>query len=315
MRRILIIGGCGFIGKNLSRVFAADGKYSVIVFDKPEAIRGAQRIPAVRYISGDFGVQKSIEAVFRKNKIDIVFHLVSTTVPAISDGFGMVYDIESNLVPTVRLLCLMEKYHVGKIVFASSGGTVYGLIPQARMSSGIAETFPTNPICSHGTVKLAIEKYIQLSSYLHGIEYLILRISNPYGEHHSSRVQGLINVILRNVLEGKPVTIWGDGRVVRDYLYVGDCVRVIKKLIDKGVVNDVLNVGSGIGHSVNDVLRTIESKLGRFTVVKRAARRIDVPKVILNVGKLRGLTGYTPIDLSHGINRTLKWIQSTRGVA
>lgn len=311
MKKILILGGCGFIGKNLAEEFAGDRRYSLLVFDRPAALKTATRLKGVKYYGGDFNSQAALEKVFRENKVDTVLHLVSTTVPAASDGFGMVFDIESNLVPTVRLLCLMRKYGARKIVFASSGGTIYGPAAAAGRRTGIPECAGTNPICSHGTVKLAIEKYIQLSAYLHGLEYLVLRISNPYGEHHSSRVQGLINVALRNVRDGLPVTVWGDGKVVRDYIYIKDCVKAVKRLIDKDVSGEIINVGSGRGYSVNEVLRVMRGLVGDFSVERKPGRKFDVPRVVLDIRRLKALTGFRPTDIKAGIRKTREWLLET----
>ncbi|MDD5208130.1 MAG: NAD-dependent epimerase/dehydratase family protein [Elusimicrobiales bacterium] len=309
MKNILILGGLGFIGKNLLEEFSGDRRYSLIVFDRPAALKKAVRRKGVRYYGGDFDSQAALEKVFRENKVDTVLHLVSTTVPAASDGFEMVYDIESNLVPTVRLLCLMRKYGARKIVFASSGGTVYGPETAHARGGGIPENASTNPICSHGTVKLAIEKYIQLSAYLHGLEYLVLRISNPYGEYHSSQVQGLINVALRNVRDGKLVTVWGDGKVVRDYVYIADCVKAVKKLIDLGASGEIINVGSGKGYSVNEVLRLLRGLAGDFKIERKPGRKFDVPRVVLDIRRLKSLTGFRPTDIRTGIKNTLEWLR------
>lgn len=309
MKKTLILGGCGFIGKNLTEAFSGDRRYSLVVFDRPAALKNTERRKGIKYYGGDFNSQAALEKVFRENKIDTVLHLVSTTVPAASDGFGMVFDIESNLVPTVRLLCLMRKYGARKIVFASSGGTVYGPVAARGRRGGIPESASTNPICSHGTVKLAIEKYIQLSSYMYGLDYLVLRISNPYGEHHSSRVQGLINVALRNVRDNKPVTIWGDGKVVRDYIYIKDCVKAIKSLVDKGAAGEIVNVGSGRGYSINEVLRAVSAQAGDFKVERKSGRKFDVPRVVLDIRRLKSLTGFSPTDLRDGIKKTHDWLQ------
>lgn len=309
MKNILILGGLGFIGKNLLEEFSGDRRYSLIVFDRPAALKNAVRRKGIKYYGGDFDSQTALEKIFRENKVDTVLHLISTTVPAASDGFDMVYDIESNLVPTVRLLCLMRKYGARKIIFASSGGTVYGPATARGRRGGIPEGAATNPICSHGTVKLAIEKYIQLSSYLHGLEYLVLRISNPYGEYHASLVQGLINVALRNAHEGQPITVWGDGKVVRDYIYIADCVKAVKKLIDIGASGEIINVGSGKGYSVNEVLRLVRDLAGDLKVERKPGRKFDVPRVVLDIRRLKSLTGFRPTDIKTGMKSTYEWLR------
>lgn len=313
MKNILLLGGLGFIGKNLVEEFCADAGYSVIVFDTPAAAKG-QDAPQGEFIfyGGDFNSGPELEKVFREHKIDLVVHLISTTIPAGSTGSEIVYDIESNLVPTVKLLGLMHKYRVPKIVFASSGGTVYGRQPEEPAARNVPETGATNPICSHGTVKLAIEKYICLSSYLHGLDYLILRLSNPYGEHHASRVQGLINVVLKKALAGQTVTIWGDGEIVRDYLYIKDCAKAVKALVDKGISGETLNVGSGTGHSVNEILGMIKEVAGEFTVVREKPRKFDVPRSVLDIGRLRSFIDFEPTDIRTGIRNTFAWLSRNK---
>lgn len=308
MKKILILGGCGFLGKNITEELLNDRRYSLIVFDRPAALKAATRYKGVLYYAGDFNSHASLEKVFKENKVDTVLHLVSTTVPAASDGFGMVFDIESNLVPTVRLLCMMREYGAKKIIFASSGGSVYGPAAGNTRRRNIPESAPTNPICSHGTVKLAIEKYISLSSYLHGLQYLILRISNPYGEHHSSSVQGLINVALKRALNNEPVTLWGNGEIIRDYIYVKDCARIFKTLMDKGLTGETLNIGSGTGHSVTEVLGMIKDVAGEFKIDKKSKRKFDVPRSVLDISKLRSLIDFNPTGIREGITNTYSWL-------
>lgn len=311
-KNILILGGFGFIGLNLlEELFSARG-YSVVIFDSAPAPAAWADKATCKIYRGDFCREHDLEEVFKENKIDIVVHLVSTTIPTDSNGSEMVYDIESNLVPTVKLLCLMRRLSVPKIIFASSGGTVYGLPQKGLQAGNFAETWSTNPICSHGTVKLAMEKYIQLSGYLYGLEYLILRISNPYGEHHSSSVQGLINVALKNVLAGRPVVVWGDGEVVRDYIYVKDCVKAIRALIDQGISGEIFNVGSGSGYSVNEILTLIKDVAGKFQVKRVHSRKFDVPKAVLDISNLEAAVDFNPTNIKNGIKKTYRWLLRTQ---
>ena len=309
MKRVLILGGSGFIGKNLVEELLADDFYSVIVFDSTDNSSEKEKSRKnFKFYSGNFNAEADLEKVFQENKIDVVVHLISTTIPASSNGANIVYDIESNLVGAIRLLALMKKYNVPKIVFASSGGTIYGLPENDACASGIAECHGNNPICSHGIIKLAIEKYIHLYKYLNNIDYLILRMSNPYGEYHSSETQGLINVILKKVIAKHPVVIWGDGGIVRDYIYVKDCVKAIKRLIDKGTVNEILNIGSGTGRSINDIIEIIREITGDFKIKREAGRKFDVPRVVLDTSKLKLIIDFRPTSIETGIKNTYEWL-------
>lgn len=298
-KNILILGGQGFIGRNL--VAELSGYHRLLVFDRGEDARQS----GAAFIQGDFTKPEDLEKAFQQGKIDLVIHLVSSTIPSSGEP---VYDIESNLISTIRLLELMKKYEVPKILFVSSGGTVYGRVEE---KAAVDELHPTNPISSHGIVKLAIEKYLQLYQHLHDIKYLIVRFSNPYGEFHTSEKQGLINVTLKKILAGKPVKIWGNGAIVRDYIYIKDCAAIVRQLIEKELSNEVINVGSGTGYSVNEVLAFIKQEVGDFPVTRSEARNFDVPRVVLDNRKLRSIIDFPFTDIRQGIRRTYRWLKAS----
>lgn len=297
-KNILILGGLGFIGRNLTAELAAH--HQVTVFDRAQA-RFQSNVEAY---AGDFFNIQDVENVLQTKHFDTVIHLVSSTIPSSSDP---VYDIESNVVGTVRLLDLLKKYVVPNIVFASSGGTVYGNIDQ---SVKVNELHPTHPISAHGVNKLAIEKYIQLYHHLHGLNYLILRFSNPYGQYHQSDRQGFINVALKKILRGEPVEIWGDGSIVRDYIYVQDLAVITRQLIEGETSNDILNIGTGVGYSINDVLNLLRQEVGEFQVTKKHARNFDVPRIVLENKKLQSKINFHFTSIADGIQQTHLWLKS-----
>ena len=297
-QNILILGGLGFIGRNLMEELIND--YNLVVFDH-QKINNQQNF---LYFSGDFTKKEDLESIFVKNKIDLVIHSISTTVPS---SENMVYDIDSNLISTLNLLELIKKYSVAKILFISSGGTVYGLIDN---KNSVDENHPTNPICSHGINKLAIEKYIYLYHYLYNIDYLILRLSNPFGENHASDKQGLINVTLKKIIKKEKITIWGDGGIIRDYIYIKDCAKIIHELIEKNISNQIINIGSGLGHSINEILSIIRNLVGDFEIENIEGRNFDVPKIVLDTSKLKSLITYKLTPIEEGINKTYKWLKS-----
>jgi len=304
-KNILILGGAGFIGKNLVEELKND--YDLIVFGRKEnCFAGNNPL----FYKGDFSESRDLEIIFGENKIDLVIHLISTTIPSISNE-NMSFDVDSNLTGTINLLNLMKKYSVPKIIFVSSGGTIYGKINPSIDS--VSENHPTNPICSHGIIKLAIEKYILLYHHLYGIDYLILRVSNAYGENHASDRLGLINVALKKIINKQSVQIWGDGMVIRDYIYAKDCVSIIRKLIEKGISNEIINVGSGIGHSINDILSIIQKIAGDFNIEKSEMRNFDVPKIILNTNKLKSFIDFELTDIEVGIRNTYNWLKNKYG--
>jgi UDP-glucose 4-epimerase len=174
MGRALLLGGSGFLGSHLLEALLADG-YDVRVFDRIRKPTGVGRPPGVEVCEGDFGNYSDLAAALEGR--EVVFHLIATTVPKTSND-DPAHDLETNLVATVRLLDIARRNKVKKIVFASSGGTIYGV----PATVPIPEHHETRPICSYGIHKLAIEHYLHLYHRLHDLDYCVLRVSNAFGE-------------------------------------------------------------------------------------------------------------------------------------
>lgn len=301
--KALVLGGNGFIGSHLVDSLLRDG-HSVRVFDR-RAENFRAPLPGVEYSLADFSdVAALAEALVG---VDVVFHLISTTVPSTSN-LDPVGDIQNNLINTVRLLQLMTQQGICRIIYLSSGGTVYG-IPDVVP---IAETHPLRPICSYGVVKVAVENYLHMFNHLHGLEYVVLRASNPYGERQGhAGVQGVIGTFIGKILAGEPIEIWGDGSVVRDFIYVGDlaqlCVRA-GGLKTQGI----FNVGSGVGHSINEIISTLKAVTGKpIEPIYMAGHGYDVPRVVLDIMRVNASFGWRPqVGLSEGIERSWRWVSN-----
>jgi len=303
LKNILILGGFGFIGTNVTEELLKRGNNRIFIFEaKKVIIQNPDILNDVKVYYGDFHNEKDYEIIFKENKIDIVIHLIGTTIPSKSNE-NITYDIESNLKNTIKLLDIMKKYHVNNIVFISSGGTVYGISKNKHKESD-----PTTPICSYGIIKLAVEKYLYLYKYLYGLNFLILRPSNPFGEYHKSTQQGLINVVLEKILNGESIEIWGDGSVVRDYIYIKDLVRILVDLIEKNIQNEIINIGSGRGYSINEILIIIKKEIGNFPLEYVEARKVDVPYLVLNINKLRTFLEPNLMCIEKGIKKTYNWL-------
>lgn len=281
--------------------------YLVRCFDRPHvAPIGDSHLtsPNFELYEGDLVSEADVVEVLEG--CDICYHFVSTTLPKSSNA-DPVFDVETNLLGTVRLLTHAVREGVKKVIFVSSGGTVYGVPKQVP----IPETHPTDPICSYGITKLAIEKYLGLFNRIHGLDYTVLRIANPYGERqrvHAS--QGAVAVFLGKVLRGEPVEIWGDGSVVRDYIYIADVVDALLAALDRTGDEHVFNIGSGRGLSLNEVLDHIEAVTGRTTVRRyMPSRTFDVPKNILAIERAKHSLGWSPqVGFEQGIGRFAEWL-------
>lgn len=301
--KALIIGGCGFIGSHVTDRILAAG-VSVRVLDRrAELFR--KPLPNVEYLFGDLSDSAQIYEAL--SGVDAVIHLASTTVPSTSN-LDPVGDINGNLIATVRLLEIMRSAGVRKMVYLSSGGTVYG-VPQ---TDPMAEDHPLNPISSYGIVKVAIENYLFMERQHHGLDYVILRASNPYGPRQGhTGIQGLIGTHLWRLARKEQIEIWGDGSIVRDFIHVQDMADLCRRALISEKTG-VFNAGSGEGASVAEVVQKICNTVGGDAMpIYKEKRNYDVPRVVLDTTRAQEAFDWQPsIDLDQGIADTWDWVQA-----
>jgi UDP-glucose 4-epimerase len=238
---------------------------------------------------------------------DAVLHLVSTTLPKNSND-DPIYDIQSNVVATLQMLNAMVAQNIRKIIFISSGGTVYG----NPIYLPIDEKHPTDPMVSYGIAKLTIEKYLQMFERMYGIKAITLRVANPYGERQRiETAQGAVSVFIYNALRGISIDIWGDGSVTRDYLHVSDVAEAFVRAMEYTGAKRCFNIGSGTGASLNELICMIEEVLGkRIERNYLPGRPFDVPVSVLNNDLARKELQWEPsISMRNGIARTAKWME------
>ncbi len=304
--RIIVLGGLGFIGTHLSRALL-DAGYQVRVFDRLFGSRkGIEDIEGlVEVIEGDIARLEDMSEALKGCAVGI--HLAHSTAPG-SSMKDPVYDVQTNLVPLVRWLPLLGQTDLRKLIYVSSGGVVYG---SPRMIP-INEDHPTNPVSSYGITKLAMEKYIALYAEMAGVDYKICRPSNVYGENqHLNIGQGAIGVFLEHGLKGRPIEIWGDGRVVRDYLYIRDLVSAIMDIVNYEGEEHVFNIATGVGLSLNGLIEIIQGQLRLpLKVIYKSGRRFDVSSNILDRSRLQRETGWEPkISITEGIRLVYEWMR------
>jgi len=305
--RALVLGGNGFLGSHLVDALAAGG-YQVDVLGRDPTLFNpglvSQHAPRLRYHQGSFSDVELMRTLL--TGADVIFHLVSSTIPA-SSNLNPVADIEDNLIATVRMLDLLREMPPKRVIYISSGGTVYGTpeyIP-------IPETHRLDPKNSYGIVKVAAEKYLHMYHELYGMNSLVLRLANPFGPRQMKiGVQGVIATVLMSVLHDKPITIWGDGGVVRDYVYIEDVTRLLLLVMDSPLLG-TFNVGSGMGHSLQDILSIAEKITGKPPQVNYLpSRSFDIPEVVLDIGRIRYKVGWQPeVSLVEGMTRHWHWLQ------
>ncbi|OYY97852.1 MAG: hypothetical protein B7Y42_07830 [Polaromonas sp. 28-63-22] len=301
--RCAVLGAGGFIGTNLCRALVGRVD-SLRAFGRrqsfPEALRGCDWMP------GDFADPTCMAAAVAG--CDVVFHLVNATTPA-SANVDKVADLNANVASTLHLLDACRETGVKRVVFVSSGGTIYGIPEQVPTP----ETSPTNPITAYGISKLAIEKYLGLYEYLYGLEYRVLRVANPFGPYQTAlKNQGVIAAFVRRALAGKPIEIWGDGSVTRDYVYIDDVVEALMLAATHDGSGRIFNIGSGEGRSLNDIVASISKLLEvEIPVDHRPSRPVDVPVSILDTTfASRDLDWRPRTVFEEGLSTTISWMES-----
>lgn len=305
---IVILGGAGFIGTNLVKSLACDTANNITVVDVDK--RFFENIKKMKYDNVSF-VESTFETTTDFDKLvggyDIVYHMFSTTVPTTANQH-ITEELNANVVVSSCLLEACVRQGVGKLVFISSGGTVYG----KETACPLKEETPTYPICSYGIQKITIEKLLYLYRYIHGLDYRIIRLANPYGPYQRPNgILGAVTTFTYKALNGEELVIYGDGSVVRDFIYIDDAIRAIQNITKEGAKHRTYNVGSGQGTSIRQVVEAIEEALDiKVNVRYQQARKADVPVNYLDISRYESEFGkLMPVSLAEGIRRTAEFMK------
>jgi UDP-glucose 4-epimerase len=307
--RCLVLGGSGFMGSHLVELLADRG-WPVRGFSQSADRWQPAATPGVTWVAGDFRDPKAVADAVAG--CDYVFHLVGATNPA-SSNRDVIFDAETNLIPTLRLLEACVQAKVRRIIFSSSGGTVYG----ATGGNPISEDHPTEPRSSYGIIKLATEKYLELFHRVHGLDYTVLRVANCYGPRLPvAGEQGVVGSFLDRLHRGEPIELWGDGAVIRDYVYAGDVALAFLAALGQQSPYKIFNVGTGVGTSLVELIALMERVTGRLAaVVKKPGRQVDVPVNILDPARAHQFLGWQAgTSLEAGLLQTWNWVRAARGV-
>lgn len=311
--KILLLGAAGFIGTNLTIELAKKTEDEITLVDRSKAFFKPivdMNLNNVRILEADLTVDMDFDSILKEQ--EVVYHLVSTTVPTTSNQH-ISQELVSNVVFSANLFEACIRCGVKKVVFVSSGGTVYG----KEVDCPLKEKTATNPISSYGVQKITIEKLLYLYRYMYGLDYRIIRLANPYGPYQRPNgVLGAVTTFTYKALKGDEITVYGDGSVVRDFIYIDDAIRAIMKIVNGENKHRTFNLGCGYGTSIKQVLETIEKALGiKLNVSYLEGRKVDVPVNYLDISRYEKYYGaLNPISLDDGIRKTADFMKKEYGI-
>jgi len=292
---IVIFGGSGFLGTSIVEELCKSKNHQIRIFCRnPPNIISNNNVEVVlgNYLNPS-DILKALQGM------DVLIHLISSTIPSTSST-SLFLELEGNLIPTTHLLEIIPKTTVKKIIFSSSGGTVYGDLKHEFAN----EKSPTNPISYYGIIKLTQEKLLLKLKNEHDMDISILRISNPYGVYQNiKRGQGALSTFILKGLAGEPIEIWGDGEIVRDYIHISDVTNAFVNALNYTGSYPIFNIGTNCGHSLNALIFKTENILNtKLNIIYKPHRNFDLRYNVLNTDLAQSELNWHPkINVDIGI--------------
>jgi UDP-glucose 4-epimerase len=300
-----LVIGCGFIGSNVVEALVERGDPPVVLSRSRPAEKVIEVLGESNLRLGDAADPESVEETLRG--ISSVIFCAGGLLPAASER-DPERDRRLTLGPVAATLAALSRRPGVKLTYLSSGGTVYG--EPARIPVG--EDDPTQPISAYGRLHLECEAMIERATRETGLEARVLRCSTVYGEHQRpDRGQGAVVTFLHRIEQGREIDLYGGGSTIRDYVYVGDVAQAVVKIASTQGGPSLVNVGSGSGTSLLELLRLAEAEVGRSArVVEHAERDFEIHQIVLDTSRLRDLIEFEPTPIETGIARTHRWLQT-----
>lgn len=304
---IIILGAAGFIGTNLALTLAKEKHNSITLVDQSLEYfnNDLKLVDNIKFKQSDYSLNTDFRSLVKKN--EIVYHLVSTNIPSTS-GFNIPQELEANITVTAKLLDACVAEGVKKVIFMSSGGTVYG----KQLECPLQEHVPALPISSYGLQKLTIENLLYMYNYMYNIDYRVIRLANPYGPYQRPNGKlGAVTTFTYKAIKNEPIDLYGDGSVVRDFIYIQDAINAIITVAEGEDYHKIFNIGSGKGTSIKELLDLIESTLNiKLTIHHHKGRKVDVPVNYLDIKRYESRYGQlNKHSLQDGILLTKKYLE------
>ena len=309
--RILVTGGAGFIGSNVTDRFLADGHQVAVLDDLSTGFREFVN-PNARFYEVDLADADALDRAVAEFRPEVIDHHAaqidvrkSVTEPR--------RDATTNILGSLALLESATRHGVRKLIYASTGGALYG---EARFLPA-TEDHPVNPEAPYGASKHTVEHYLYIWKLLHGLDYTVLRYPNVYGPRQNPHGEAGVNAIFIGLmLEGQRPRIFGTGEQVRDYLYVDDVVDANVEALERGS-GEMVNLGTGVGTSVNDIFRELKKQMGfGEEPIYEAPRPGEIQRIYLDASRAKQVLGWAPkVTFAEGLRRTIDWSKAARAKA
>lgn len=306
--KVIVLGAAGFIGTNLVLGLLREKDVSITAVDKKiDYFANVEKYQnqSFKLVISDLSVDTDYDNLVKD--FDVVYHLISTTVPTTSNHH-IVEELKSNVILSANLFEACVRQKVKKVVFISSGGTVYG----KEVNCPLNENTPTNPISSYGIQKVTIEKLLYLYNYMYGLDYRIIRLANPYGPYQRPNgVLGAVTTFTYKALKGEEIQVYGDGSVVRDFIYIDDAVKGVFNIVNGESNYRTFNLGCGYGTSIKQVLDTVSKTLNlNLNISYLPGRAVDVPVNFLDIKRYENTYGeLKATSLTDGISKTAAFMK------
>jgi UDP-glucose 4-epimerase len=301
--KVLVTGGAGFIGSHVVDGLVQHG-YEVVIVDDLSTGRRTNLNPAAKFYQMDIRDPKLVE-VFEAERPDFVDHHAAQMDVRRSVA-QPIFDADVNILGSLNLIERAKQFNVRRIVYISTGGAVYGE-PEYLPCD---EAHPVNPICQYGASKHTVEHYLFMYKVNYGLDYTVLRYPNVYGPRQDPHGEaGVVAIFTGQMLRDEQVVINGDGEQERDFVYVGDCARANLMAFDASEGMGIINLGSGMGKTVNEIYEKLREITGYKQAVKHGPGKIgETRKIYLDASKARSQLGWRPtVDLDEGLRRTVDY--------
>jgi UDP-glucose 4-epimerase len=304
--RILVSGGAGFIGSHTVDALAARGGHEIAVIDDLTAGKRERVAARARFYQADLRDLAAVRGVIERERPEVLMHLAAQmdVRRSVADP---AFDAQVNLVGFLNLMEAGRAHGLSRVVFSSTGGAIYG----EQESFPCDEAHPLRPVSPYGVAKLATEKYLFFYHEQYGIDYVALRYANVYGPRQDPHGEaGVVAIFCGRILEGRPVTIYGDGEQTRDYVYVGDVVGANLAALES-TVSGAFNIGTGIETSVNQLYEALARTAGTSRAAEFGPPRAGEQRrsVILPERAARELGWRPQVELSNGLAQTLRFFR------